>query len=56
MRGSHIVGDCLAPLSRCFCRAILQLKQTTWRFIMLRGRNITLPHLPQGIDTVRPFP
>jgi hypothetical protein len=51
-----ILGDCLASLSRCFCRAILQSKQTTWRFIMLRGRNITLPHLRQGIDTVRPFP
>jgi hypothetical protein len=31
-----ILGDCLASLSRCFCRAILQSKQTTWRFIMLR--------------------
>ena len=31
-----ILGDCLASLSRCFCRAILQSKQTTRRFIMLR--------------------
>ncbi len=31
-----MLGDCLASLSRCFCRAILQSKQTTWRFIMLR--------------------
>jgi hypothetical protein len=51
-----IIGDCLASLSRCFCRAILQSKQTTWCSIMLRGRNITLPHLRQGIDTVCPFP
>jgi hypothetical protein len=51
-----ILGDCLASLSRCFCRANLQSKQTTWRFIMLRGRNITLPHLRQAIDTVCPFP
>jgi hypothetical protein len=35
-----ILGDCLASLSRCFCRAILQSKQTTWRFIMLRSETL----------------
>lgn len=30
------IDDSLASFCRCFCRAILQSKQTTCRFIMLR--------------------